>query len=283
MFIMRSYLVYFELSLFVGMALLLGSCIKPQQFDVMLSESEITVSENDGSVEVEFILPEGPRRRDVEIDFRIGGTAKEGTDYTTNEPRFIVIPSGSTSISFNIDLINNIGQDGVKTIVVAIILVIQNGNSIYQGATGQSLTIMLTDDDCSVYLAGTWEYLAQYSMFANNDTIQVGQDGKRLEDGVGPIFSGEITIEDAGGNRHYIISDMLVGMFSLLEIETPSPLLDACGVLSGPNDGSIVLMGTLPAYMTGNIESDTTILLEFEYSDQAKTGGGGGHAHLLKK
>ncbi len=280
---MKASPYYFDFFILMCLILISGSCIRAPQFDVRLSESEITVNENTGSVDVEFVLPDGSRRQDVEVAFRINGTAKEGIDYTTIDARFIISPGGSESISFNIDLLNNITQDGSKTIIVSIILVIQNGNTIYQGAEGQSLTILVTDDDCSIYIAGTWEYTARYQMFAHGDTIQVGQDSKELEDGVDPIFSGLISIEDPGANRKYFISDMLVGMFMELDIETPCPLFDACGILSGPNDGSIVLLGELPAYLTGTIENDSTIFLDFEYSDVAKTGGGGGHAVLVRK
>ena len=260
-----------------------GSCLKTPQFAVVLSETELSIAENAGSFDVEFSLPGGERHQDVEIAYKIGGSAQEGRDYTTGEARFIIIPNGSTSISFQIDLIDNIAQDGLKTIEIAIILVLQNGNTIYQGAVGQILLVTITDDDCSIYLEGAWEYVAEYQMFANGDTIVVGQDGERLEEGEDPVFRGEITIEDSLGTRNYFISDMMVGMFRDLEIKTPCPLLDACGVLSGPNDGSIKLMGELPAYMTGIIEEDSTISLEFKYHDAAMTGGGGGHAHLVRK
>ena len=278
---MKISTLYHKLSVFLFVVFLLGSCIKVPQFDVMLSESQMTVNENSGSVSVEFVLPEGTRNQDVEVDYRLGGTAEEGVDYTTREPRFIIIPHGSTSVSFTIDLIDNIEQEGSKTIVVAIILIVQNGNTIYQGAERQSLTILINDDDCSIYLAGEWDYLAQYQMYADGDTIQVGQDGLVLERGTDPNFYGKVSIEDPEGNRNYFIVDMMVGMFSLLDIETPCPLLDECGILSGPNDASIFVMGELPAYITGNIENDT-IMLEFEYTTKDLSSGGGGYAILTR-
>lgn len=280
---MRTRAFLKDIVLLIFLTGFLGSCLRAPQFAVVFSETEKSVSENAGSFDVEFSLPGGDRHQDVEVAYTFGGTAKEGRDYTTGDARFIIIPHGSTSVSFSIDLIDNIEQDGLKTIEIAIILVIQNGNTIYQGAVGQTMVITITDDDCSIYIAGTWEYTADYHMFAGGDTVAVGQDGKRLEEGENPVFKGEITIEDPEGTRNYFISDMMAGMFRGLEIETPCPLLDACGVLSGPNDGSIVLMGELPAYLTGTIEEDSTILLDFEYMDVEQTGGGGGHAHLVRK
>ena len=71
-----------------------------------------------------------------------------------------------------------------------------HGNTVFQGAERQSLTILINDDDCSIYLAGEWDYLAQYQMYADGDTIQVGQDGMVLERGADPNFYGTVSIEN---------------------------------------------------------------------------------------
>jgi len=258
------------------------SCLKAPQYDVLVRQAELTVNENDGSFNVEFYLPGGARHQNVEISYRIGGSAKKGRDYNTEGTGSIVIPGGLVSASFKIDLIDNIYQDGDRTIEVGIIIVIQNGNNIFQGTAGQTMVITIKDDDCSIYLAGTWEYVANYYMISNNDTIAVGQNNMELGEGVSPDFTGEVIIEDTDGKRNYFISDMMIGMFSELDIETPCPLNDECGIISGPNDGSILLMGTLPAYFNASIREDSSMLVKFEYSDGLVTAGGGS-AVMMKK
>ena len=260
-----------------------SGCLKVPQFDVFLRETQMTISENSGSVEVEFYLPDGPRNREVEIAYKFGGTAVEGKDYTTRDERYIFIPGGEESTSFLINLTNNIEQDGPKTIVVAIILVVQNGNTIFQGARNQSLTIQVNDDDCSPYIAGEWTYTASYFMIRETDTLTVGQDSQELESGENPVFSGDVSIMDPQENRNYFITDMFAGMFSELDITTPCPLYDACGVLTGPNDGSVLLMQELPAYLNGEIIDANTINLEFKYVSNDDSGGGFGNAVLTRK
>ena len=141
---MRSIYTY-SVPVILGIIFLFSSCIKVPQFDVMFTETQINVFENSGSVEVEFELPDGPRNKDVEVSFRLGGTAKLGKDFTMMEERFVIIQNGLVSKSFPITLLNNIDEDGPKTIIIAIILVVQSGNTIYQGAERQSLTIVIDD------------------------------------------------------------------------------------------------------------------------------------------
>ncbi len=280
---MKLQIVFLRLSLIIGLAIPASSCLKAPQFDVKLSESEMTVYENDGSLDVEFILPDGARNRDVEVAYRIGGTAKSGRDFTTREEEYIFILEGETSVFFTISLIDNVLQDGPLTIEVAIVLVVYNGNTIYQGAEGQSLTITIEDDDCSPDLVGEWEYTATYFMHSYGDTIMVGQDNQELEEGVNPEFTGVVTLEEVEGDRNYVINDMFIGMFMGLEIETPSPFHDDCGIIAGPNDGSVFLMDTLPAMFSGILLDDDTIELSFSYADEENTGGGFGYAVLKRK
>jgi hypothetical protein len=277
------YRTFIRIIIISGIAAIASGCLKVPQFDVFLRETQMTVSENTGSVGVEFYLPDGPRNREVEIAYRFGGTAVEGKDYTSREERYIFIASGEESTSFLINLINNIDQDGPKTIVVAIILVVQNGNTIFQGAQNQSLTIQVNDDDCSPYIAGEWTYTASYFMYSEIDTVAVGQDNEQLDSGENPVFSGDVSIMDPQDNRNYFITDMFAGMFSELDITTPCPLYDACGVLTGPNDGSVLLMQELPAYLNGQIIDANTINLEFKYVSKDDSGGGFGSAVLTRK
>jgi len=261
----------------------LSSCLKTPQFDVFLRETQITVTESTGSVEVEFYLPDGPRKQEVEISYGFGGTAVEGKHYTTREERYIYIPDGNEASSFTINIINNIDVDGPRSIVVRIILVVQNGNTIFQGAENQTLTIQVNDDDCSPYIAGEWSYTSSYFMYSEYDTVAVGQDNQELEIGEDPVFTGSVSILDPREDRNYFITDMFAGMFSDLDITTPCPLFDSCGALSGPNDGSILLMQELPAYINGQIMDDKTISLEFEYVSKDDSGGGFGNAILTRK
>ena len=267
----------------IGVCLILSSCLKAPQFDVMLRERQIEVSESDGSVVVEFFLPDGPRKQDIEISYRYGGTAKEGKDFTSREEEYIFISEGDESVSFTISLIDNDERDGQKTIVIAILLVVSNGNSIFQGAERQSLVILIEDDDCSPSLGGEWDYTALYYMYSDGDTVVVGQDSQPLEGGSNPEFTGIVTLTQDEGYKNYIINDMFIGMFNVLDIETPSPLNDDCGILSGPNDGSILLMKTLPAQFNGILVDDDTLEVEFEYTDDENTGGGFGQAILKRR
>lgn len=263
--------------------LVFSSCLKVPQFDVMFSESQITANENDGKVTVELIMPGGTRKADVEVSYRYGGTAKEGKDYTVREENYIFIPGGSTSVSFDINLIDNNEEDGARTIVVAILLVVSNGNTIYQGAERQSVTIVINDDDCSPYLGGNWNYSASYYMYSDGDTARVGQDGNPLQSGKDPNFDGVITIVDSTGSRDYFISDILIGMFDLLDIQTPSPLYDNCGSVSCPNNGTIKVMQTLPANLVGTLQDENTIIVDFNFTDDENTGGGFGQAVLTRR
>lgn len=275
--------IFLRLSLIIGFTIILASCIKAPQFDVMFNESQITVYENDSSFIIELILPDGAMGNDVEVAYSLGGTAKLGRDYTTRDEDYIFIPEGETSKTFTINLIDNVLKDGQRTIEVTIVLVIFKGNTIYQGAERQSVTVLIEDDDCSPDISGEWDYTAVYFMHSLGDTLMVGQDGDELEEGVNPEFAGTVTIVKSEGYKDYFINDMFIGMFSILEIETPSPIHDECGVLSGPNDGSVLLMRTLPAQLFGEIVDDDTIEMEFEYMDVGKTGGGFGQARLIRK
>ncbi len=267
----------------IGISLILSSCLKAPQFDVMLREMQIDVIESDGSVDVEFFLPDGPRRHGVEISYRFGGTAKEGRDFTCKEENYIFISADDESNSFTISLIDNEVQDGQKTIIIAILLVVSNGNTIFQGAERQSLAILIEDDDCSPSLEGEWDYTALYYMYSLGDTVVVGQDSQPLEEGSDSVFYGVITITEAVGYKEYMINDMFIGMFSVLDIKTPSLLNDDCGIISGPNDGSVLLMSTLPAQFNGILVDDDTLEVEFEYTDNENTGGGFGQAILKRR
>ncbi len=267
----------------IGISLILSSCLKAPQFDVMLRERQIDVNESDGSVIVEFYLPDGPRSHGVEISYGFGGTAKEGRDFTSKEEDYIFISAEDESNSFTISLIDNEVQDGQKTIIVSILLVLSSGNAIFQGAERQSLAILIEDDDCSPSLGGEWDYTALYYMYSSVDSVVVGQDSQPLEEGSDSVFYGVITITEAVGYKEYMINDMFIGMFSVLDIKTPSLLNDDCGIISGPNDGSVLLMSTLPAQFNGILVDDDTLEVEFEYTDDENTGGGFGQAILKRR
>lgn len=270
-------LIKYSLFLMLSAGLLFQfSCDKDEapSFDVGFANTTLSFSESAGSVQVTVNMLSGAQSDPVIISYSLGGTAVQGTDYNLSGSGSLTVPANALSASITLDLIDNLEEDGEKSIVVNITNVSINGENVPQTSGGQSITIVISDDECSPYIAGTWNYTAKYWSFAppGSDTeVQTGQDGQGLpdEDGdgepdVSPEFMGTTVISDSLNNRAYFIDDAAFGQFAALGLGAPGPLLDNCGTLSVP-PGEVLLAGAFEVTLNGTINEDGSISVEWFY------------------
>jgi hypothetical protein len=256
--------------------LMFSSCKKDDpSFIVQFETSAINVSESSGTLNVPVILPEGAQSANVTVNYSAGGNAVENADYTIANKGTVTVNAGSVSGNIAIELIHNIEQDGNKDLILEIISVTYNDKDVPQGTLNQVITITITDDECSPYIKGNWNYTANYYSVLNGENIPTGQNGQGLGEEDDPDFTGTVEILDPEGNRSYQISDAIFGQFSALGFDAPGVLLDNCGALSTPADGSVMLMGAFNVFVAGTIDSPTKISLTWTWGMGGATLGGG--------
>ncbi len=272
-------------------------------FDVNFANTTLSFAENSGDVTAQVNLPGGAQSNAVTVNYSLGGSAVQGTDYNITGAGTLTIPANSITATITLSLIDNIDEDGEKTIDMTITSVSIDGTPVPQTGGGQSISIVISDDECSPYIAGTWNYSAIYFSFLppGGDEIPADQGGQglqpeKLEDGSAnpswtpgtpsienPQFTGTIEISDSLNNRGYIISDATVGQLSGVGLMGAGTLLDNCGQLSVP-DGEILLAGAFPVTFTGTINEDGTISVQWFYTlgDGSGNEVGRGEATLSK-
>lgn len=277
------------LVLALGLALLSTfSCNNDDEgpmFDVNFANTTLSIAENAGDVTAQVNLPGGAQSNAVTVSYSLGGTAVQGTDYNISGAGTLTIPANSLTASITVSLIDNIDEDGEKTIELMITSITIDGTPVPQTGGGQSMSIVIADDECSPYIADTWNYSATYFSFLppGGDEIPADQGGQglqseTLEDGSpnpdwtpgtpsveNPQFTGTIEISDSMNNRGYIISDATIGQLSALGLSGKGPLLDNCGQLSVP-EGEVALAGAFPVTFTGTINEDGTIFVQWFYT-----------------
>ncbi len=279
-------LLNFFMSLVLCAALLLQfSCDSDEapSFDVGFANATLSVSEAAGPVQITVNMLSGGQSSPVIVSYSLSGSAVQGTDYNISSPGTLSIPANALTATISLELIDNLVQDGEKNIVATITSVTIDGENVPQSTGSQSATVVISDDECSPYIADTWTYTATYYSVFQGEEIPVGQNGASLpdadEDGVpdiGPEFTGTTMISDSLNNRGYVIDDAAFGQFADLGHKATGPLLDNCGMLTVP-EGEILLAGAFPVTMTGTINEDGTISVEWFYSlpdGSAKAGGG---------
>ena len=270
----------------------LSSCSEDDEapsFDASFESSTASIAENAEPVSATILLPQGAQSEAVTVTYTLGGTAVEGTDYTVSPAGgSVVIPANATSVDVTITPVDNLVENDAKTVEISINEVSLGTTVIAQGTLNQTYTLTITDDECSPYIADTWNYEATYISISQGDgtEIPVGQNGQGLlsefgEDGVSdnpdhedgtpsienPTFTGTVEIADPDNNRSYQILDAAVGQYAGLELTGPGQLLDDCGTLStATGEGQPLVAGAFYITLTGAIVTENEITLTWNVS-----------------
>ena len=256
------------------------------QLNIQFQAASASVAENAGSFSIPITLPGAAKASPTTIAYSVSGTAKS-SDFTIDNSGSITIPANANLATITGKLTDNLDQDGSKTIIITITSVTFETKTIPLGTLNQSYTLTVTDDECSPYIAGTWNYTAKYFSIFQGKDIPAGNNGQGL-DSLGllkPEFKGSITITDPNKKRTYTISDAAIGQYSGLKFAAEGALLDNCGKLSTSADKPLLLAGALPVVLTGTITNATTISVTWNvYADpQLKNLAGKGSATLIKQ
>lgn len=254
-------------------------------FDVQFENAEASVAENAGSATIKIQLPGGAEGSDVEVSFTISGTAVSGTDFTISATSPITLTAGELEKTVTVTLMDNLEEDGEKTVILTITGVAINGINVPQGTLGQEYTLTITDDECSPYIADEWTYSAAYWSYFEDQIIYTANNGQGLQAGDDSLYTGTVIISDSTNSRSYKITDLVIGQYSGLGIASPGEILDDCGSVTTDEGGTATVFGVYPVIVEATISEDGNSIhyTWMVYTDIASKGKvGGGEATLTR-
>ena len=88
------------------------------------------------------------------VNFTLGGTAAEGSDYTAI-PHSVTIPAGSTTATITIPVINDALVEPTETVTVTLVSPITSGNAGISVDTTTASRTITDNDSATVSVAGT--------------------------------------------------------------------------------------------------------------------------------
>ncbi len=171
----------------------------------------------------------------VKVSYTLGGSAKNGTDYTAPDPLSITIAAGASSASIDIPIRGDTIDEGNETVVVTLTAADNADISDAQGANTASGTI--TDDDVSVNPA------------------------------LGEIYEGEtLTFTVSGINSQFTAVQIETASAGTAVRGTDYRLLNAGGSVLGTTHSITVSKGSITFQVealtdSNDTESDETIVL----------------------
>lgn len=228
---------------------------------VQFNTSSTSISEaavGDVNIPVQLATPQ--IASPITITYTVAGSALQGTHYSIISSGSITIPANTSTADIKFKTVNNLLQDGNKTVILTITKAEANGVALKLGTLNLKNIITIIDDECSPYLPGVWTYKAKYFSYFGVTEIPANQAGQGLAVDQNPIFTGTVTITDPTNTRAYILSDGMVGQFAAFGVATKSPLLDACGTLTFSSTTPPLFFGFYPIQITsGKIISADSI------------------------
>src|SRR5688572_7536591 len=128
----------------------LSSCKDDEPFvkpNLSVSTETISVNENAGTAQVEFVL-DGGAPENLTIEYSLGGTAISPADYTiVGTEGEVEIASGQTSAVVQIQIVNDAVYEGNETIEISI----EDVSSVNVLVTNDDETeVTITDDDTQI-------------------------------------------------------------------------------------------------------------------------------------
>lgn len=255
---------------------LLYSCKKdnPQNDLVQFATLNSAISEAataDANVVVQIATPQ--QSQPLIVTYEIGGTAVQGTHYSITGGGTLTIPANTSTANIVLRTIDNLQQDGSKTITFTIKKAETGGKQLSLGTLNLKHTLTITDDECSPYIRATWRYRARYfSVIPSGAEIPANQAGGALAAGADPWFTGTVSITDPANNRTYSLSDLMVGQFAGFGIATSGRLLDNCGTLTSATPAPL-FFGVYPIRILNSriVNADSISLNWSVYSDNTQT------------
>lgn len=151
---MKNFSSILSISLLLAVAFGFSSCKEdepPAKPKLSFAESELTVGEGDGSVEVEVVLDK-PHSKDLNIEYELGGTASDqdvvGTanaDYQVDgDHGVVVIESGETTGIIKLDIISDAAFEPDETIEISIL---DTNTDEIELTAEDEMVITITNDD----------------------------------------------------------------------------------------------------------------------------------------
>ncbi len=109
---------------------------------VIISSSSLTVSEGDGSFDFTISINTFNTGDPIDVDYTVGGTATEGTDYQPLSNTATIPGGGGVGITFNPSIVDDTQVEGNETVILTLI----DGEG-YQLSGQSSITFTINDND----------------------------------------------------------------------------------------------------------------------------------------
>ncbi|HZB11846.1 MAG TPA: Calx-beta domain-containing protein, partial [Chryseolinea sp.] len=227
----------------------LSSCKDDEPFvkpNLSVSTETISVNENAGTAQVEFVL-DGGAPENLTIEYSLGGTAISPADYTiVGTEGEVEIASGQTSAVVQIQIVNDAVYEGNETIEISI----EDVSSVNVLVSNDDESVVtITDDDPQVNASFTATTLTV------NEEDGLSEDYLKIEVKLSVAASSDITIQyDLAGTA----LDTLTGFNE----EIPSDFYDY--YIHGVSGELVIPSGQT----SGNIEIQLYTDLNFEPTDE---------------
>ena len=158
---MKNYPVYIlSIAILTGIGFGFSSCKEdepPAKPKLSFAQSSMTVSENDGVIEVELLLDK-PYGKDLNVEYDLGGSASDqdavGTanaDYeVVGDHGVVVIESGQTSGVIQLEIYNDAGFEEDETIEISVMDV---NTSDVELTADDEIEVTISNDDVALQLS----------------------------------------------------------------------------------------------------------------------------------